>query len=314
MRVLAPLGWHELVGEALALGPCTTVAFGRPSLGSPPAPEGFEYVRTFLPRRDDTPAARARIESDLRALAESTGDPALAALAIEFKPLPPEDYATSWQKVWRPFRVGRLAVVAPWNLAAALRPVRDANVVATARAEPRLRPGDVLLRLEPGAAFGSGRHATTRMMLRALQARLRPGERVVDAGTGSGILAVAAALLGAGEVVAFDVDPNSEPFARELAEDNGVADRCRIATGGFELLPVRERTSDAVLANIYSDVIQRHAADLRDCLRPGGWYAFSGCPAQHAEATERALSEAGLRVEERPVRGRWHTFVGTRPA
>ncbi len=293
VRVLVPVGWHELVAEALQTGPCTTVAFGRPSLGVPEVAAGFEYVRTFLPQRDDTPEERERIVALLGGLAEATGDVALVDLVIEFKPLPPEDYATSWMKVWKPFRVQRLCVVSPWTAS-------------------RTRPDDVVMVLEPGASFGSGRHATTRAMLRAVQERIAPGERVLDCGTGTGILAVAAALFGAGEVVAFDVDPNSEPNARELAERNGVAARCRFATGGFEILPVRERPFDAVLANIYSDVIQLHAPDLRNCLRPGGWFALSGCPAQHAEATDRAIFAAGLTIESWPVRGRWHTFVGRR--
>ncbi len=299
VRVLAPLGWQELVAEALHLGPCTTVAFGRPSLASAPAPEGFEYVRTFLARREDTPAARERIRAALAGLAESTGDDALAGLDVAFRALPPEDYATSWQKVWKPFRVGRLCVVAPF------RPV--------AAATRSTRPMDPCMTLMPGVSFGSGRHATTRSMLRAIQQRLTSGERVLDVGTGSGILAVAAAMLGAGEAFGFDIDPNSADAARALADGNGVGDRCRFAEGGFELLPVREAPYDAVLANIYSDVIQAQAAEFRRCLRPGGWFAFSGCPAQHAEATDAAIRAAGLAVEERAVRGRWHTFVGTRP-
>ncbi|MCY2959945.1 MAG: 50S ribosomal protein L11 methyltransferase [Planctomycetota bacterium] len=293
VRVLAPIGWHELVAETLQDGPCTSVAFGRPSLGVAAAPEGFEYVRTFLPRRDDTPANRERIVAALRSLADSTGETALGDLAVEFKPLPPEDYATSWMKVWKPFRVGNLCVLSPWTRSAT-------------------RPGDVTMVLEPGASFGSGRHATTRMMLRAIQDHLIPGERVVDCGTGSGILAVAAAQFGAREVVAFDIDPNAEPNARDLAERNGYGATCRFSTGGFELLPVRERPFDALLANIYSDVLQLHAADFRSCLRPGGWFALSGCPAQHAEATDHALTSAGLTITERPVRGRWHSFVGRR--
>ncbi len=295
VRVLAPIGWHELVAETMQDGPCTSVAFGRPSLGVAAAPEGFEYVRTFIPRRDDTDVNRARIVAALTALAITTGDDSLASLDVEFKPLPPEDYATSWMKVWKPFRVGRLCVLSPWT-------------------KSETRPTDVTMVLEPGASFGSGRHATTRMMLRAIQERVRPGNRIVDCGTGSGILAVAAALFGADEVVAFDIDPNAEPNARDLAERNAVSSTCHFATGGFELLPVRDRPFDGLVANIYSDVLQLHAADFRACLRPSGWFALSGCPAQHAEATDHALTAAGLHIEGRPVRGRWHSFVGVRPS
>jgi ribosomal protein L11 methyltransferase len=294
VRVLAPMGWHELVAETLQDGPCTSVAFGRPSLGVAAAPDGFEYVRTFLPRVEDTDANRARIRSALNELAVATGEPALAQLDIEFKPLPPEDYATSWMKVWKPFRVGKLCVLSPWT-------------------KSTTRANDVTMVLEPGASFGSGRHATTRMMLRAIQERLRPGERVVDCGTGSGILAVAAAQFGASEVVAFDIDPNAAPNARDLAERNHVAERCEFTTGGFELLAARDRPFDVLLANIYSDILQRHATDFRAHLRPGGWFALSGCPTPHAATTDRALLDAGLQITSRPIRGRWHTFVGTRP-
>ena len=293
VRVIAPLGWQELVAEALALGPCTSVAFGRPSLASDPAPEGCEFVRTFFASTEDTPALRARIARELASLAERSGASELAGLAAEFRPLPPEDYATSWKKSWKAFRVGRIAVIAPWSAA-------------------RPRADDLVLRLEPGGAFGSGRHPTTRACLAAIQRRIVPGSRVLDAGSGSGILSVAAALCGAREAFGFDIDPVAEPYAGALATDNGVAASVRFATGGFELLE-GAGTFDAVLANIYADVVQANAARLAVVLRPGGWFAFSGCAADHARATADAIAAAGLALEEQRVRGRWHTFVGRRP-
>lgn len=292
VRVLAPEGWQELVAETLAIGPCTSVAFGRPSLASEPAPEGFEYVRTFLPSHADSPALRDSIRAALDDLGARAEVDELRALALEFRALPPEDYARSWMKVWKPFRLGRIAVVAPWKTST-------------------LRAGDLRLELEPGGAFGSGRHATTRMCLGVLQQRLVPGTRLFDAGSGSGILAVAAALLGAREAVGFDIDPNAQPWAEELARRNGLAERARFLTAGFECLPALG-VCDALLANIYSDVIQEHAGTLRAALRPGGWFAFSGCPAQHAAATRAAIEQSGLRLEEVRVRGRWNTFVGVR--
>jgi ribosomal protein L11 methyltransferase len=294
VRVSVPLGWHELVAGALEIGPCTTVAFGRTSVGSEPAPDGCDYVRTFLPRNADTPAERARIRAALEALAERAAVPELARLVIEFKELPAEDYARSWRKSWKPFRVGRLAVLPSW------------------RPGPPPRATDLRLTLEPGGAFGSGRHATTRICLRVLQERLRGGERVLDAGSGSGILSVAAALLGARSVFGFDIDPTSVPYGAALAVDNGVAGACRFREGGFEVLGTDDAGFDVVLANIYSDVIQQHAADLAARLAPRGWFAFSGCPAHHVEATLGALPGAGLAVTEHRVRGRWHTFVGER--
>jgi ribosomal protein L11 methyltransferase len=295
VRVLVPLGWQELVAETLAIGPCTSVVFGRSSLAAEPAPEGFDFVRTFIPVHADSVALREEIETKLGGLAAATGADELADLVPHFKGLPPEDYATSWKKSWKPFRVGRLAVIAPWS-------------------NSRTRASDLVMCLEPGGSFGSGRHATTRMVLRAIASRMRPGDRVLDAGSGSGILSVAAALQGAREVLGFDLDPNSRPYALELAEANGVGRRCRFETGGFELLKRTSAGFDAVLANIYSDVIQAHVEDLRRVLAHGGWFAFSGCPEQHADATRAAIVASGLALEHEPVRGRWHTFVGTRGA
>jgi hypothetical protein len=105
VRVLVPQGWEELVAEALALGPCTSVAFGRSSLASDPLPEGMECVRTFIHVREDTPELRERIAQALAGLARDTGAEELAALSPEFKELPREDYARSWMKVWKPFSV-----------------------------------------------------------------------------------------------------------------------------------------------------------------------------------------------------------------
>ncbi|MCB9914047.1 MAG: 50S ribosomal protein L11 methyltransferase [Planctomycetes bacterium] len=293
VRVLVPAGWQELVAEVITLGPCTSAAFGRPNLGVDEAPEGFDWVRTFLPSHADDEAARAQLRAAIAGLAEATGCDELAGLEPTFKPLPPEDYATSWKKSWKPFRVGPLCLLPPW----------DAREV---------RAGERRFTIEPGGSFGSGRHATTRTCLRVLTRRIRGGERVLDAGSGSGILSVAAALLGARAALGFDVDPNSEVAGALLAQDNDVTARCTFRTGGFESLAPDERDYDVVLANIYSDVIQEHAADLRERLSPTGWFAFSGCPAHHEAATLAAIEAAGLALDEHLVRGRWHTFVGRR--
>ena len=291
--MLVPQGWQELVAELIALGPCTSAAFGRPTLATAEAPEGFEYVRTFLPSHEDTDAQRAALSEVIGSLAERTGAEELEGLSVEFKPLPPEDYATSWKKSWKAFRVGPLCLLPPWD-------------------ERELTPHEKRLTIEPGGSFGSGRHATTRTCLRVLTRRIRGGEVVLDAGCGSGILSVAAALLGARSTLGFDIDSNSEVAGELLAADNGVEPACAFRTGGFEVLREDETGYDVVLANIYSDIIQQYAAELRDRLAPSGWFAFSGCPAHHETATVEAIEAAGLVIEEHLVRGRWHTFVGRR--
>lgn len=293
IRVLAPEGWLELVADALALSPCTSVAFGRPSLASEAAPEGLDYVRTFVPRELDTAQLRAQLESRLAGLAEATGAAELERISVRFLELPPEDYANSWKKTWKPFRVAHFAVVP-----------RDW------RGTPRT--GDLRLVLEPGGAFGTGRHPTTRGCLRAVEQRVRPGARVLDAGCGNGVLAVASALRGAAHCLGFDIDPAALPYARELAQDNGVHGRCSFRVGGFECLGPLDRDFDGLCANLFADLIQAHAGDLAHRLKPGGWFAISGCRADLRGATLAALDAAGLELEQRSTRGRWDTYVGRR--
>jgi len=289
--VLAPLEWLELVGEQICSATCASVAYGPPSLGTPKARAGCDYVRAYVIDSMDTAAWRAALQARVAALASLTGAPELAGLELRFRRLPPEDYARSWEKVWRPFRVGRLAVLRP-----------------TDSRTPR--PGEIDLRLEPGAVFGTGRHATTRLCLGLLQRSVRAGDRVLDAGTGTGLLAVAACKLGARSALGFDIDPASVPHARHLAASNGCLERTTWRCGGFEVLTREDRSFDGVIANIYSDILQAHAQELGERLRPEGWFVFSGVPEAHALATRAAFESAGLRVSEELVRGRWHAFAG----
>lgn len=293
--VLAPLEWHELVAEALALGPCTSVAFGRPSLGTEAPPEGWDYLRTYVLESDDSPELRATIAASLHALGNAVGVPELAQLAPRFRRLPPEDYANSWRKSWKPMRVADFAIVP-----------RDWT--------GSLRASDSRLWLEPGGAFGTGRHPTTRGCLKEIRARLKPGTRVLDAGCGNGVLAVACALRGASHALGFDVDPSAVPYARELAEWNGVSNTCEFRAGGFECLTSRDTHFDVVLANIYSDLIQRYAGEMAERLARGGWFGFSGCVAEKRAATLDAIAGAGLAIERVTTRGRWDTYSGRRPA
>jgi ribosomal protein L11 methyltransferase len=294
VRVVAPEEWLELVAEAISPHPDAQVAFGRPSLGSPAPPAGMEVVRAAFRAEDDRKELRDAIAARLAALATTADDPVLEGLVATYHELPPEDWSTSWRKSFRPLRVGRFALL----LLGEDRP---------------LRPGDVPIRIEPGIPFGTGRHPTTRQCLIALSERDVEGARVLDAGTGSGLLAVAAAVRGAREGIGFDIDPSCERPARELAARHGAEARCTFLTGGFELLdaPLPARAPfDVVVANVYADLLQRHAADFARCLAPGGWFAFAGCSAPGAPSVRAALAAAGLVVERELVRGRWHGFHG----
>jgi ribosomal protein L11 methyltransferase len=141
---------------------------------------------------------------------------------------------------------------------------------------------------------------------------MRPGARVLDAGSGSGILAVSAVLFGADRALGFDVDPNAKPYADALARENRVEARCSFRTAGFEVLDELRESFDAVLANIYADVIGAEIERLARVLEPGGWFALSGCTDARAPELEEAISGSSLRIDEVRACGRWRTFVGTR--
>ena len=298
VTVAVARGWEELVAGALSEPPCTGIAFGPATLASPaPAPE-CELVRAYYPASGELGELEATVAGRLEGLARTVGVAELQDLSPRVREVPPEDWATTWRKVWKPQRVGRLCVVSlDWD--------------------GPLRPADVVLRLEPGAAFGTGRHATTRRALVALQQRLRPGDTVLDAGCGSGILAVAACLLGADRAVGYDCDDNAVAHAAELAEQNGVADRARFFRADLEdlerPLPGQPPSGfDGLLANLYGDLVRAHAAELARPLRSGAWFVVTGCRRDHRAPVLAALEGAGLRVEQTLNRGRWDAHAGLR--
>jgi len=203
----------------------------------------------------------------------------------------PVDWAARYQASLRPLPVGRRLVILP------------------SPGAPNPFPHRLALRLEPGCAFGTGEHYTTASCLRVLDERLREGASVLDVGCGSGILAVAARLLGATEVVACDVDREAVRVARETAARNGVA--LRLVTGGAEA--VRGRFG-LVLANILAETLHQVLPLLKERLRPGGVLVLSGILLEKGPPLLEAAVERGLSLVERRTDGTWWTFVLALPA
>ena len=288
VRVLVPTGWEELIAGALTEAGCHGAREGSSSPHPPELPTGMALLRSHFPARSDSPERRGDLVRVVTELGEI--DEELTHVELSFRELPPEDYAKSWKKVWRPFRCGRLAVVAPWTTTA-------------------LRPDDVRLELEPGGVFGTGRHATTRMILSFLQERLRGGERVLDCGSGTGILAVAARLFGAAEAAGFDLDEGSAEVATDLALRNGVSEGTTFIEGDFDRLRDLSTPYEVILANLYSDLLVSHAAQLESALSQGGWLCVSGLNASREEAVIDAFEAVGLAVADRRVRGVWCCLV-----
>ena len=193
------------------------------------------------------------------------------------------DWANAWKEFYKPFRVGRrLVVTPPWE-------------------HPELAPDDIPLVIDPGMAFGTGSHPTTQLCLVALEDYVRPGARVADIGTGSGILAIAAAKMGASHVAANDNDPLAVRIARENAAANGVPVEITDA------LPTGQY--DAVVANILADVIIGMAEELQILLAPGGVLLASGIIDTREADVRLALEGIGLNHLETRRQTEWVALV-----
>jgi ribosomal protein L11 methyltransferase len=201
-----------------------------------------------------------------------------------------------------------------WDDATPLRVGRTIVIKPVGKPHEASR-GDRIIELPAGdgsgqGVFGTGRHPTTRLALALLEEHVRPGDRVLDLGTGSGILAVAAARLGAGEVLALDVEAAAVAVARETVSLNGLAGAVEVGRGsvGSAAPPY-----DVVAANIFPNVLIELAAELAAAVRGGGVLVSSGSVVARAEGAAEAVRAAGLGLEGRRSRGNWVGMVFRKP-
>ena len=159
-------------------------------------------------------------------------------------------------------------------------------------------------------AFGSGTHETTAMCISMLEKVIRGGEEVIDVGTGSGILSIAAGLLGAGHVLAVDIDPDAVRVAAENVSHNGLENVVDVQQGN--LLDHIEQVCDICVANIISDVIISFAKPLMNHIVPGGLFLCSGIVKDRSGEVRNALEDAGYEILKTEYRGEWTAFMSRR--
>ena len=267
-----------------------------------------EYIRsglwdyTDLKESEETEVVRVKaywaldeeLEGKLQNLSER-----LASLAqhgidkgagtVSWQAVADEDWAETWKEFFHTEKIGARTVIKPtWE-------------------EYEAKAGEIVVELDPGAAFGTGQHATTSLCIRALEDLVQPGMTVFDVGTGSGVLAIVAAKLGAKRVEAVDFDPVAVRVARENVRQNGAEGVVR--TERSDLLKSVEGEADLIIANIIADIIVRLFGEVKGSLAAGGTMLLSGIIEDRLADVVEASGRHGFSVEKIEQEKGWAAVV-----
>ena len=205
---------------------------------------------------------------------------------IDLEGMNEDDWAESWKQYYKPVPLGRVTIVPAWE-------------------EYEAKTEEVIIRLDPGMAFGTGTHETTRLVIRLMQDIIIGGERVLDVGTGSGILSICASKLGAKSCNAYDIDP----VAVKVARENAIADGCdNITVGVSDLLrgvDLEGGKYDFCVANIVADIIIRMLPDVTKYVKSGSPLILSGIIGERADEVREAVLAQGFTVEKEITENDW---------
>ena len=254
----------------------------------PPVFTGLPVIKAYLPLTPEARGLQRRIEESLWHLQAFD----LAPVGpLQLREVDELDWANLWKEHFHPLKIGRVVIKPSWR---DWEPSSD----------------DIVVELDPGMAFGTGLHPTTRLTLVALQERVHPETRVLDLGTGSGILAIAAAQLGA-SVTALDVSEVAVDVARRNVAANGLSDQITVGHGSIE--QVEGVRYQLILANIIAGVLVDLAPQLAAALEPGAALLASGIIAERAAEVRQAFRDAGLTLDREECEGDWWLIAARHP-
>ena len=267
-----------------------------------------EYIRsglwdyTDLKESEETEVVRVKaywaldeeLEGKLQNLSERLASLAQHGIdkgagAVSWQAVADEDWAETWKEFFHTEKIGARTVIKPtWE-------------------EYEAKAGEIVAELDPGAAFGTGQHATTSLCIRALEDLVRPGMTVFDVGTGSGVLAIVAAKLGAKRVEAVDFDPVAVRVACENVRQNGAEDV--VHTERSDLLKSVEGEADLIIANIIADIIVRLFGEVKGSLAAGGTMLLSGIIEDRLADVVEAAGRHGFSVEKIEQEKGWAAVI-----
>ncbi len=242
-------------------------------------------VSVFLPEGKYTPETKTALEARLASLGVDA--------EVTAESLDEDDWENSWKAYYHPIRTGKHVVIVPvWE-------------------EFTPEEGDVVVLMDPGMAFGTGTHETTRLCAALLEEYVKPGCSVIDVGCGSGILAICASKLGAGECFACDIDPQAIKVAKENVRLNGTDNvRCAVSDLVRDVAPI-PGGYDVAAVNIVADVIIRLAPDLGRYLSKKGVAILSGIIDERADEVVSVMEKNGFRVVKTLTENGWFAAAVT---
>ena len=237
-------------------------------------------VSVYLPAERSVPECIAFLK-------ERFAEVGLDDAKIETVGVNEEDWANAWKAYYKPIKIGsKLVIVPAWEKYTAAE-------------------GELIVRMDPGMAFGTGTHETTRLVIGLLEKYTTPGVRMLDVGTGSGILAICASRLGAGECKAYDIDPMSVRVARENIKDSGLTNITCDQSDLLRAVDLEGGKYGLVCANIVADIIIRMTPDVHKYIADDGVLLASGIIMERSSDVVNCFEQHGFEIVERAEENGW---------